>query len=111
MPYYIDKQGGLHFLSDDDVAKGSESLLPADSKPATDKQVIAAQMKAATPDLRIEAQAALLQSDITVLRCYEAGLSLPAEWRTYRAALRAIVSAPDASAMTLPVRPAYPDAA
>lgn len=56
-----------------------------------------------------QAQAALDASDITVLRCVEHGVTVPAEWATYRADLRAIVSASTGDAtQPLPTRPAYP---
>ena len=58
-------------------------------------------------DLRPAAQAALDKSDKTMLRCYEAGVAVPAEWATYRGQLRNIVSGTSA-ATELPVRPAYP---
>ena len=57
--------------------------------------------------LREAAQAALDKSDTTLLRCYEAGVAVPAEWATYRGQLREIVSG-KSSATELPVRPAYP---
>jgi len=53
------------------------------------------------------AQEELDKSDVTVARCYEAGVPVPEQWRTYRSALRAIVKAPT-SATELPTRPAYP---
>lgn len=53
-----------------------------------------------------EAQAALRESDITIMRCYEHGVVVPAEWATYRAALRAIVSG--TSTQALPAAPGYP---
>lgn len=59
--------------------------------------------------LQGEARSALIESDITVIRCAEAGVSVPAAWRDYRAALRAIVSAQSVSEGTqLPPRPEYP---
>ena len=45
----------------------------------------------------------------TVIRCYIAGIPLPAEWQTYISELRAIIKATsgDPSA-ALPTQPAYP---
>ena len=59
--------------------------------------------------LRRAAAAALRASDVTVLRCYEASIPVPADWRAYREALRAILRAPagDASA-GLPSSPPRP---
>ncbi len=54
-----------------------------------------------------QAQAALTASDITINRCYEAGVAVPQAWRDYRAALRVIVADPAAGG-ELPQRPAYP---
>jgi hypothetical protein len=53
------------------------------------------------------ARGALTASDLTVLRCVENGITVPAAWATYRKALRAIVDNP-ASATVLPTAPAYP---
>lgn len=59
--------------------------------------------------LQYQALGALAESDITVLRCAEAGVPVPQSWRAFRAALRLIVSSesgdPDAG---LPARPEYP---
>lgn len=56
-----------------------------------------------------QAQAALTESDKTILRCYENGVVVPAAWATYRKALRAIVAAATGDAtQPLPTRPAYP---
>jgi hypothetical protein len=55
--------------------------------------------------LKLDAQALLDKSDNTVLRCYEAGVSVPASWVEYRSRLRAIVSA---GSGLIPTRPAYP---
>ena len=57
--------------------------------------------------LKTSAQVALDKSDVTILRCYERGVSVPTEWADYRAALRLIVSG-TSEATELPVRPAYP---
>lgn len=55
------------------------------------------------------AQSALAESDNTVLRCYENGISLPTQWVAYRKELRAIVGAPSGDAsQPLPTKPAYP---
>jgi hypothetical protein len=58
-----------------------------------------------TPRHADEARAALARSDVTVLRCVEAGLPVPADWRAYRQALRAIVST---GLGPVPPAPAYP---
>ncbi len=62
---------------------------------------------AAAPSWGFAAQMALDASDITILRCFEHGVAVPAEWVTYRAALRAIVAGTSTPA-ELPARPAYP---
>jgi hypothetical protein len=59
------------------------------------------------PDTRAAAQIALDKSDVTVGRCYEHGVAVPAGWTDYRAALRAHVSG-GPTAVALPVAPAYP---
>ncbi|MTD33668.1 tail fiber assembly protein [Paludibacterium denitrificans] len=57
-----------------------------------------------------EARTALSASDTTLMRCYEAGIALPAEWVAYRKALRAIISAQSGDpTQLLPTRPAYPE--
>ncbi|WP_234775162.1 hypothetical protein [Paraburkholderia tropica] len=58
---------------------------------------------------QVEAQSALDKSDITVSRCYENAVELPAAWVAYRKALRAIVGAASGDAtQSLPTQPAYP---
>lgn len=58
---------------------------------------------------QFQAQAALDASDITMIRCVEHGVAVPAEWATYRGALRAIVRATSGDpTQPLPSRPAYP---
>lgn len=51
------------------------------------------------------ALSALAASDDVFIRCGKAGIAFPAEWQTYVAALRAIVSSGTGA---LPVCPAYP---
>jgi hypothetical protein len=58
-------------------------------------------------DARPAARAALTASDITILRCYEHAVAVPADWAAYRAALRVLVSGP-ATTGPLPPMPAYP---
>lgn len=58
---------------------------------------------------KVTAQAALDCSDVTVLRCMENAIVIPADWVAYRVALRAIVSAATGDAtVALPAKPAYP---
>lgn len=72
-----------------------------------DALTAAQQAAAAQAQLKQQALNALSQSDVTVLRCYENAVTVPAEWTAYRKALRAIVDAPS-SATALPAMPAYP---
>jgi hypothetical protein len=53
---------------------------------------------------------ALTESDKTVLRCGENQLPVPADWASYRKALRAIVGAtvPGDPTQPLPARPEFP---
>ncbi len=59
------------------------------------------------PALAPAAKAALDASDITIIRCFEHGVAVPAEWIAYRAALRPI-AAGTSTATELPAMPAYP---
>lgn len=55
------------------------------------------------------ARAALSDSDITILRCIENGVAVPAAWAAYRHSLRAIVGAATGDpTQPLPAKPAYP---
>jgi hypothetical protein len=63
-----------------------------------------AQVEAA---LKASARAALVASDVTILRCFEHDVAVPPDWQTYRTALRAIVSG-RLTATALPPMPAYP---
>lgn len=54
------------------------------------------------------ARQALDATDNVVLRCLEAGLAVPAEWRAYRKALRDIVAGRADPANPMPVQPAFP---
>lgn len=59
--------------------------------------------------LRSAARVLLDESDITVLRCAEAGVPVPQAWRDYRTALRSIVSSQSLSeSAQLPTKPDYP---
>ncbi|MFP3638100.1 XkdW family protein [Paraburkholderia sp. SIMBA_054] len=69
----------------------------------------AAEAAAHLGEYKQQALAAFPASDITVLRCVEHGIAIPADWVSYRAALRAIISAPVGTVVTaLPVKPPYP---
>lgn len=63
----------------------------------------------AWPSYQNEARFFLDKSDVQVLRAYEAGTSVGADWIAYRAALRAVISAASGdTSQPLPVAPAYP---
>lgn len=53
-----------------------------------------------------DAKAALVKSDIVILRCVEAGLSVPDAWVQYRKELRSFLRNPKEKG--LPERPPYP---
>lgn len=57
--------------------------------------------------LPYQAQTALNRSDVTMLRCIEAGIAVPSAWNTYRKALRAISTGLDKTSTTLPVQPPF----
>lgn len=60
-------------------------------------------------DLKLQAQAALDISDVTITRCAENSVPVPSNWISYRKALRAIVSAAAGdAAQALPTKPPYP---
>ena len=60
---------------------------------------------AAQAALKAQARQLLSASDVQVARSYESGIVLPDTWKTYRAALRVIVST---GAGTIPALPAWP---
>ena len=72
------------------------------------RDVLAQQFAGGWPGLsaRADGQAALDKSDVTVLRCVEAGVALPSEWVTYRGRLRDIIAGNAGG--PLPTRPDYP---
>lgn len=56
------------------------------------------------------AMAALNKSSVTIERCYEGSIKVPAAWKAYRESLRAIVRATDGDPTQMPIqdRPEYP---
>lgn len=91
------------------AAPGSPENIGALSVTLPTAEEIAAQVSAsAWSAYQAQASATLMASDRTVMRCYEAGIALPAEWSAYRKALRAITGATSGTAGALPVAPAYP---
>lgn len=56
--------------------------------------------------IAVIARTALSASDTTLLRCLEAGVAVPSEWKAYRDQLRAIIKSGSGD---IPVRPAYPE--
>lgn len=77
--------------------------------PLTTAQLAAQQAAAAWSTYQATAQAALGKSDVTILRCAENAVAVPATWAAYRKALRAIVSESSGDpTQPLPIKPAYP---
>lgn len=60
----------------------------------------------ALESFKTEVKAALDATTTTVLRCYQAGISFPTEWKEYVDALRTLLNATEVT--TLPTRPDYP---
>jgi hypothetical protein len=71
-------------------------------QPAQSAADIAAAQQA---QLQAQAQAALVKSDVTLLRCSEHGIAIPPEWATYRAQLRQVMQG---TLSVLPAQPGYP---
>ena len=108
MPYYTTSNGDLYYL---DVGVSAEftpvgSTLITDTQAATIQSATTARL--AHSFLISTAQEALNKSDTTVIRCYSAGVAVPATWQTYRASLRAIVNGTDTTSTALPATPTYP---
>jgi hypothetical protein len=113
--YYIDSEGGLHFLSalDQESAVSLGLVLPDPAwSEATPEQISAAQSPSAAQSwasYQARAQEALSKSDIVAIRCVKAGVLFPPEWQAYCISLRAIVGAASGdSTKPLPTRPPYP---
>jgi len=86
--YCTDAQNNTRSVAPDYVAQEGEVLCP--ELPGTVLQSVAA--IEANAALIAQAQAALIRSDVQVLRCYEAGVPFPPRWADYRQVLRDIGS-------------------
>ncbi|OPY03780.1 MAG: hypothetical protein A4E60_00077 [Syntrophorhabdus sp. PtaB.Bin047] len=99
----------LRFVADDYTPVSGETVADGDILPDIETLHEASYFAArAAAALKILAQEALDRSDITILRCYENAVTVPAAWQTYRTELRAIVSG-TSPATELPARPEYPE--
>ena len=58
--------------------------------------------------LSVQAHNELDKSDVTVVRCVSASVTVPSAWQAYRTALRAIANGTDTKSAVLPTRPDYP---
>jgi hypothetical protein len=77
--------------------------------PMTAAQIAAQQAAADWAERQEAAKEDLDSSDVTLMRCFENAIALPAAWVAYRKALRAIVGAATGDAsQSMPTRPAYP---
>jgi hypothetical protein len=88
---------GLLLISDEDYIALMLKLAP----PLTDAE-------AAHVIFKTQAQAALDKSDVTMNRCVENSVPVPATWAAYRKALRAIINGGDTASTALPAVPPYP---
>lgn len=86
--YCIDAQNNARSVAPDYVALEGE-ILCLELPDALHQSVAAIEDNAA---LLAQAHAALRQSDVQVLRCYEAGVPFPPRWAAYRQVLRDIGS-------------------
>lgn len=82
--YCIDAKNNTRSVAPDYVALAGETLCP-ELPDAVLRSVTAIEAKAA---LMAQAQDALRQSDVQVLRCFESGLPFPPAWAAYRQTLR-----------------------
>lgn len=92
-----EEYAALQVAIDDDLVTVNPYLPPP---PPTPEQVRAR--------LRGQAAKELDKSDTTVLRCLEAGESIPPAWVKYRSDLRVIIGGSDSTSIELPSKPAYP---
>lgn len=108
MKHFLDENGALYAIEDD----GSQDfLIQPDWKPATDDEIKEVQNPPADAwkIYQFNAKNLLDKSDMTVLRCVENGIPVPADWAIYRKALRAILSAQTGDpSKELPTCPGYP---
>ena len=111
---YKDANGRVHFLSaaDHESAAAHNLPLPDPSWDAISEDETAALLavinQPAPVPLNTQAKIALDASDVTMIRCVEAGVAVPAAWNSYRKELRAIATGKDATSTSLPTKPAYP---
>ena len=92
----------------DELYKSVFSGHAAGMQIGTDSNGLPCLENAPEPSMPFVAQTALTKSDLTVLRCLEKGVAVPAEVVAYRAALRQIVNGTDTTSKVLPAEPARP---
>jgi hypothetical protein len=110
MSVWQDSNGGLH-----DDMNGAALSLPAWPKGMTmltNEQVAAIELPVPSAlqiyaSLQASAMVALAKSDISMLRCVEAGVAVPDKWNIYRKSLRSIMNGTDAVSIILPTEPAF----
>lgn len=109
--HYQDNLGGWHELPDisfEHLLIKNNPALTFTKKTKAEYDVAQAAIVPASIPVKQQAQIALNKSDLTMMRCVEAGITAPAAWNTYRKALRAIVTGVDITSTVLPTQPPYP---
>jgi len=97
-----------------ETALGVPLGVPTTLQPYTIPQPMAAQIGAQQASVawaayQVSARAALVESDKTILRCYENAVAVPTTWAAYRKTLRTIISAASGDpTVALPMKSAYP---
>jgi hypothetical protein len=104
VPYYF---GFIYWTAERTKHEISErGIAPPDGYLTSDPGPSAAEIAEKTRlELIAQAQDLLQKSDITVLRCFESGVPVPAAWRTWRASLRSVAAS---GSGVIEAAPAFP---
>ena len=80
-------------------------LIDEKGNPYVDPNMATTLAAEAQAKLTMKAQQLLDKSDVTLLRCVESSVAIPAEWAAYRKSLRSVIAG---KSSIIPPTPAYP---